>query len=87
MDKYDAIETDQDGIELANMIWTICHLQDDEKQYVMAAAETNKHVYMFYQEPYHSNAEYLEAFKVHLKVSEAHNGSVGYHPELVAISL
>ena len=31
IDKYDAIETYQDGIELDKLIRTICHLQDDEK--------------------------------------------------------
>ena len=31
MDTYDEIETDQDRIELFNLIQTICHLQDDEK--------------------------------------------------------
>ena len=40
MEKYNKIETDQYGIEIANMIRTIFHLQDDEKKYVMSAVET-----------------------------------------------
>ena len=52
MDKYDAIETDQDGIKLSNPIRNICHLQDYNKQDLMAAVETNKQGYMFYQAPY-----------------------------------
>ena len=36
------------------MIRTICHLQDDNKQDVMAAVETDKQVYMFYRGPYQS---------------------------------
>ena len=63
MDKYDVIETDQESIELENLIWTICHLQDDNKQYVMDTVKNNKQVYMFYQAPYQSNADYLEAFQ------------------------
>ena len=53
MDKYDAIETYWYGIELSNLIWTIYHIQDDDKQDVMAAVEIDKQLYMFYQAPYH----------------------------------
>ena len=74
MDKYDAIETDQYGIYLDNLIRTICHLQDDDKQDVMATAKTEKQVYLFYQAAYQSNVDYLEAFKVNLKLNEAYNG-------------
>ena len=49
--------------------------------------ETDKQVFMFYQIPYQSNADYLEALKVHLKVSEAYNGAMGYHLVLVAVAL
>ena len=51
MDTYNEIETDQDMIELANMIRDICHLQDDDKQDVMAAVKTNRKVCLFYQAP------------------------------------
>ena len=67
MDIYDLIEMDQDGIDPAKMICNICHLQDDNKQDVIDALETNKQVYMFYQEPYQSNVDCLEVFKEHLK--------------------
>ena len=87
MDKYDAIETYQCRIEISNLIQTICHLQDDNKQDAMAAVEKNKKVYLFYQVPYQSNADYLEAFKAHLKVTEAHNGVVVHHPGLSVIVL
>ena len=30
MDKYDLIETDKDGINLAKLIRTLCHLQDEK---------------------------------------------------------
>ena len=73
MDKYYAIETYQDGIELANLIRNICHTQGDNKQDVMAALETNNKVYMLYQSPYQSNVDYLEGLKSHLKLIEAHN--------------
>ena len=46
MVKYDVIETDQDRIELAKIIWTIYHLQDDDKKDVMDAVESNKQVYV-----------------------------------------
>ena len=45
MDKYYAIETDQDRIGLANMTQTICHLKDDNKHDVMAEVkQTSKHI-------------------------------------------
>ena len=45
MDKYYAIETDQDRIGLANMTQTICHLKDDNKNDVMAELkQINKHI-------------------------------------------
>ena len=47
--------------------------------------ETDKQVYLFCQEPYNSNADYMEAFKAHLKVSESQNGVVVYHPVLASI--
>ena len=53
MDKYDAIETDQDIIDISKLIWTTCHLQYDNIQDVVAAVEIDKQLYMFYQEPYH----------------------------------
>ena len=53
----------------------------------MAAVETNKQVYMFYQVPYQSNADYLKALKAHIKLSEAHNVVVGYHWVLAATAL
>ena len=53
----------------------------------MATFETHRQVYMFYQETYQSNADYLEAIRAHPRVSEAHNGAVGYHPRLSAIAL
>ena len=53
----------------------------------MAGVETYKKLYLFYHDPYQSNADYLEAFKLHPKVSEAHNVAVVYHPGLVAVSL
>ena len=52
----------------------------------MAEVETDKQVYLLYQAPYQSNADCLEAFKAHLKVSEAHNGVVGYHLGLSAVT-
>ena len=42
MGKYDIIKTDKDGIEISKLIRTICHLQDDDKQDIMSAVETNK---------------------------------------------
>ena len=79
MDKYYAIETGQYGIDLAKPIWNICHPQDDEKKYVMSTVETNKQVYLFYQEPYQSNADYLEAFRAHIKVRKSQNVAAEHH--------
>ena len=55
MDKYEEVEKYRDGIELAEMIRNICYLQDDDKQDIMDVLETDKQVYMFYQENYQSN--------------------------------
>ena len=85
MDTYGAIKTDQYGIEPAKMIRTICNLQYGEKQDVMAAVETNKKVYLFYQAPSQTNEDYMEAFKKHIKVSISYNGAGGYHPGLAEI--
>ena len=41
MDTYDVIYIGKDGIELTNLIRSVCHLQDNDKQDVMAAVETN----------------------------------------------
>ena len=42
------IEVDQDGIEPANMIRTMCHPQDDDKQDAMTVVGKNKQLHMFY---------------------------------------
>ena len=39
---------------------------------------------MFYRAPNQYNMDYLETSKAHLKVSEAQNGAMGYHPGLDA---
>ena len=52
MNTYDVIETDQHGIDLAKLIWNICHLQDDDKQDIMAAVEIDNQVYLLYQALY-----------------------------------
>ena len=44
MESYDAIETNQYGIDISKLIQSICHLKYDNKQYVMDAVETNKQV-------------------------------------------
>ena len=87
MDNYDTIKTDQDSIDMAKLIIGVCPLQDNNKKYVMTVVETDKQVYLLYQAPYQSNTGYLEDFKSHLKFSEAHDGSVGYHPGLAASTL
>ena len=60
MDNYGVIKTDQDGIKLSKIIHSVCHLQDDNKQDIMAAAKTNKRVYLFCHYPYQYNTEYME---------------------------
>ena len=87
IDTDELIETNQDRIDQSKLIRTICHLQDNEKKYVLAAAETDKKVYLFYQAIYQSNEDDLEVFKAHIRVSGAHNGSVGYHLGLSEIEL
>ena len=82
MDTYVAIETCQDIIKLENIIRSVCYLQDNNKQDIMAAVKTNKQVYLFCHYPYQYNGDYLEVFKAYLKVSQAYNRTVGYHPGL-----
>ena len=50
------------------MIRTICHLQADDKKYIMATVEKDMQLYLLYQSPYQSNADYLEAFKANIKL-------------------
>ena len=87
MDTYNTIKINQDGIKIAKIIRSVCHLQENDKQDVMVAVETNKQVYLFYQAFHQSNMDYMEAFKSDLKLSEAHNGAVGYYPDLYAAAL
>ena len=87
MHTYDVVETDQDGIEITKMIWTICHTQDYYKQEVRDAVETNKKLYLFYQVPFQTNKDQLEASKAYLKVNEAHNVTVGYQMVIAEIEL
>ena len=53
----------------------------------MAAVETNIKVYLFYQALYQYNTNYMEAFKDHLRVSEASNEAMGYHIGLSTAAL
>ena len=80
-------ETYQGGIDIYKPIRAICHLQDDDKQDIMAIVETYKQLYLLYWEPYQLNADYLEAFKANLKLSQAQNESVGYNPGLEVVAL
>ena len=50
----------------------------------MSVVETDKPLYLLYQAPSLSNADYLDHFKAHLKVSDTHNGDVVYHTGLTA---
>ena len=79
-DTYDAIEIDHDGIELAKLIQTICHLQDHNKKDIMDTVETNNQMYLFYHPYYESKSDCTEAFKARIKVRKSQNGEVGYHP-------
>ena len=69
-------------MDFSKITTSSCHLQDNDKQDVMAGEETYKQVHLFYKASYQSNVEYIEAFRAHLKLSEIHNGAVGYHPGL-----
>ena len=39
MDKYKTIKTEQDCIERMNLIWIVCHIQDNRKKYVMTVVK------------------------------------------------
>ena len=41
METQNSIETDQDSIEITNIIHNVCRLQDENKQDFKAAVETN----------------------------------------------
>ena len=87
MDRYDTTKTNQDGIDLEKLIFSVRHLQDYGKLDVILVVEVNKSVYLFYQEPYQSNPDYLEAFKAHLKLIKTRNGDFGYYPGLESATL
>ena len=87
MDNYDTVETNQDIIDLAKIIFSVYNLQYYNKQYVVAAAETYKQVYLLYKSTYQSNTDQLESFKSHIKVSKDHSWDVGYHIGLLAAEL
>ena len=52
MDTNDAIETDQDRILLAKLIWRVCQVQDNNNEDIMVGLQIDKKVYMFYQPRY-----------------------------------
>ena len=78
---------DRPDIDMAKLTYSVWHLQDGNKQDVMAVVEAEKQVYIFYKAPYQYNTDYLEAFKSHLTVSKDHKGSMVYHPGLAAAIL
>ena len=45
MDIYDNINKNQDGLQLANIICSMFHLQDDDKKDLMSGVEMDKQVY------------------------------------------
>ena len=57
------------------------------KKDVMSAVEIKKQVYLLYKESYKLNTDYLESFRVNLKLRKAHNEEVGYYPGLSAVEL
>ena len=69
----------QYSIELLNIFSSIFHLQDNYKKYAISVVEMDKCVYIFYTGQNQFNMDYLEAFKAHLKVIKAHNGSMWFH--------
>ena len=73
MDNYDTVETNQDIIDLAKIIFSVYNLQYYNKQYVVAATEAYKQVYLLYKSTYQSNTDQLESCKSHIKGSEANN--------------
>ena len=79
VDTYKEIETNQYGINIENLIHSVCHIQDENKQDVIMPVETVKQVYLLYQSPYKSNSEYPESLKSHSKLIDSHNGALGYH--------
>ena len=44
MEDWKKTDMEQDFIDLANLIWSAWHIYEDEKQYVMASVETDKHL-------------------------------------------
>ena len=66
-----------DMIDIEKLICSVFHLKYVNKQDFMEAVETKKHFYLLYQATYQPNTDYLEAFKVHPKLSKAHNGETG----------
>ena len=60
---YEEIETNQDKVGLEKLIQHVCHLKDDDKKDFIAAVETYKQVYLFYQPHYKSNKDDLVNLK------------------------
>ena len=51
MDTYDKIDTEKYVIDIVNLIHIILQLHDNANQYIIAALETDKQVYLFYHAP------------------------------------
>ena len=52
---YENIKTNKYGIEIEDIIYSMCHFQYEYKNDVMSATEMNKRVYLLYQETWQSN--------------------------------
>ena len=87
MQNYEATETNKYGFFLAKFIRSVWHLQDNDKKDAVTVVETEKQAYLLYQAPYHSNIDYLEAFKSHLNIIEAHSGDIEYNLVLYEATL
>lgn len=78
-EKFVRINTDQDPVELLKLIRSIAHKHEDNKGGTMACAVHNLCLYLCYQKPNVSNAEYYKTFKAIRAVVDLHGGRAGFH--------
>ena len=75
MNVWESTEVTQYGIVLIKMIRSISNQHDKSKQEVMEIFQSDRPMFLTYQNPYMPHTEYLDQFKACIEVIEAYGGT------------
>ena len=71
------ISKNQDGLKLMVLIRNVLHQKDKTEQNTLESVHADKALYLCYQKPDQTNAQYLHAFKAKAEVCRLAGGSPG----------